>query len=275
MAHVFRMVAAAALLVALAPVARAQNCDDFNECTGLGMCLPDGTCEEGPPLPDGTACDDSNPCTSNTSCLGGVCMGGQLAADGTPCRLIDSACFTEGQCQAPFPGVPFSLCVGSMFRTCPNDPDPCKQSFCNPENGQCESFPRCPFEGFDFQCADATCSVVNGVPTCTYRAKNEGGVCNEFEQCSSSRCRAGDCVAANGGPTPTPMPTATPTPIVEGCVGDCNDDGEVTIDDIILMVSIAQGVQSIDDCPQGDSNGDGEITIDEILQAVNNALGNC
>jgi hypothetical protein len=59
------------------------------------------------------------------------------------------------------------------------------------------------------------------------------------------------------------------------CAGDCNTDGEVTIDELLIMVNIAQGVASIEDCNAGDANGDGEITIDDILVAVNNALGTC
>jgi hypothetical protein len=60
-----------------------------------------------------------------------------------------------------------------------------------------------------------------------------------------------------------------------GCVGDCNGDGEVTIDEILTMVNIALGAASIDACSAGDGNGDGEVTIDEILTAVNNALNGC
>jgi hypothetical protein len=62
---------------------------------------------------------------------------------------------------------------------------------------------------------------------------------------------------------------------VSACVGDCDDNGEVTVDDIIKMVNIALGVTPIADCLAGDANGDGEITIDDILVAVNNALNNC
>jgi hypothetical protein len=62
---------------------------------------------------------------------------------------------------------------------------------------------------------------------------------------------------------------------ISTCVGDCEDDGEVTIDDIIKMVNIALQVSPIADCLAGDANKDGEITIDEILIAVNNALTGC
>ncbi len=58
------------------------------------------------------------------------------------------------------------------------------------------------------------------------------------------------------------------------CVGDCNGDGDVTIDEIIKGVAVALGA-SIEVCRPLDANGDGEITIDELIRAVNNALNSC
>jgi len=60
-----------------------------------------------------------------------------------------------------------------------------------------------------------------------------------------------------------------------GCTGDCLGDGEVTVDDIIKMVNIANGAAPLTECPAGDGNGDGEITIDDIIVAVTNALNGC
>jgi hypothetical protein len=59
------------------------------------------------------------------------------------------------------------------------------------------------------------------------------------------------------------------------CVGDCNDDGEVTVDELVRMVNIALGSQVIGECLAGDANRDGEITIDEIISGVNSALNGC
>ena len=59
------------------------------------------------------------------------------------------------------------------------------------------------------------------------------------------------------------------------CAGDCNDNGTVTVDEILTMVNIALGNAHVDDCLAGDVNGDGQITVDEILRAVNNALNGC
>jgi hypothetical protein len=59
------------------------------------------------------------------------------------------------------------------------------------------------------------------------------------------------------------------------CVGDCNDDGQVAVDDLLTMVNIALGVADISTCTAGDANGDQMITVDDILVAVRNALSNC
>ncbi|MBI3784997.1 MAG: hypothetical protein HY270_16520, partial [Deltaproteobacteria bacterium] len=58
------------------------------------------------------------------------------------------------------------------------------------------------------------------------------------------------------------------------CVGDCGSDGELTVDELILMVNIALGAD-VNNCLAGDANSDGEVTIDEIIAAVNNALNGC
>jgi len=42
-----------------------------------------------------------------------------------------------------------------------------------------------------------------------------------------------------------------------------------------MMVNIALSNDSVTACPVGDANQDGEITINEILAAVNNALNGC
>lgn len=59
------------------------------------------------------------------------------------------------------------------------------------------------------------------------------------------------------------------------CAGDCNRDGEVTVDEIVLAVNSALGVAGARACAMADQNADGEVTIDEIVAAVQAALGSC
>jgi hypothetical protein len=94
-------------------------------------------------------------------------------------------------------------------------------------------------------------------------------------------------------PTPTRTPTrsqnatptttatesaaaATPTATAPAaCAGDCNGDGEVSIDELVRGVRIALGLAGLDTCPPMDADGDGQVTIGELLQAVRNALAPC
>lgn len=59
------------------------------------------------------------------------------------------------------------------------------------------------------------------------------------------------------------------------CVGDCNADASVSVDEIVVAVAIALGGASLDTCSAIDRNRDGEATIDEILACVQHALDGC
>jgi hypothetical protein len=67
---------------------------------------------------------------------------------------------------------------------------------------------------------------------------------------------------------------ATCTPTVP-CVGDCDGNGTVTVDEVLKMVNIALGNTAVATCTAGDGNCDNAITVDEILTAVNAALSGC
>lgn len=59
------------------------------------------------------------------------------------------------------------------------------------------------------------------------------------------------------------------------CVGDCNVDGEVTVDEVVRGVNIALGSLAVSECAAADRDGDGAVTIDEIVAAVQAALNSC
>lgn len=59
------------------------------------------------------------------------------------------------------------------------------------------------------------------------------------------------------------------------CAGDCRVDGEVTVDDIIVMVNVALEPAQIESCRAGDENSDGEITVNEIVAGMSNLLNGC
>jgi hypothetical protein len=62
---------------------------------------------------------------------------------------------------------------------------------------------------------------------------------------------------------------------LSACVGDCNEDGVVSIDELILCADIALRSRSVELCPPGDANEDQRIGIDELVQAVDNTLNAC
>ena len=59
------------------------------------------------------------------------------------------------------------------------------------------------------------------------------------------------------------------------CAGDCDGDGRVEIDELILGVTIAVRNGSVAACPTLDTNGDGVVAINEVIAAVNKALNGC
>ncbi|MBI3786441.1 MAG: hypothetical protein HY270_23885 [Deltaproteobacteria bacterium] len=78
--------------------------------------------------------------------------------------------------------------------------------------------------------------------------------------------------------TPSPpaaTATLTPTSNPARCIGDCDGSGDVTIDELVLMVNMALDSAALNLCTAGDGDGNGAVTIDEIVQAVNAALGEC
>lgn len=59
------------------------------------------------------------------------------------------------------------------------------------------------------------------------------------------------------------------------CVGDCNGNGEVVINELISGVNIALGNAAVSNCVAFDPNNDGAVNINELIQGVNNALNGC
>jgi hypothetical protein len=59
------------------------------------------------------------------------------------------------------------------------------------------------------------------------------------------------------------------------CAGDCNDDGTVTVDEVLVGVNIALGMLPPDRCVPLDTDASNSVTVDEILLAVTAALEGC
>jgi glucose/arabinose dehydrogenase len=59
------------------------------------------------------------------------------------------------------------------------------------------------------------------------------------------------------------------------CTGDCDGDGNVSIDELVQGVNIALGSRALETCPAFDPNGTQRVTIDELIAAVTGALEGC
>ncbi len=77
--------------------------------------------------------------------------------------------------------------------------------------------------------------------------------------------------------TPTPTETGTPTntPTPAPCFGDCNFDGRIAINELILGVNMALGLRPIEDCSTFDATGDGMISIGELVTAGRGNIRGC
>ncbi len=59
------------------------------------------------------------------------------------------------------------------------------------------------------------------------------------------------------------------------CAGDCNADGAVAIDELVLLVTVALDLAPASRCAAGDTDGDDAIAVSEIVAAVDTALTGC
>ena len=63
--------------------------------------------------------------------------------------------------------------------------------------------------------------------------------------------------------------------VASSCVGDCDGDGAVAVNELIRGVNIALGNAPISDCPSFDVDGSGMVAVNELVRAVSNALSGC
>lgn len=59
------------------------------------------------------------------------------------------------------------------------------------------------------------------------------------------------------------------------CTGDCNGDGRVLINEVVLGVNIGLEIAGIDECRAMDANASGAVAVNEIIAAVGNGLNGC
>jgi hypothetical protein len=222
----------------------------------------------------GTA--DGQPCASLEACPNGACVVAQGVCDGGDYDGFDCDC--PGSTCVDTPACSFDpqagTCGGGILAG-----ECCDVEFNCVDGSPCSGTQKVCLEGEVLKglacLRDAHC---DGSPcVATGKLCGDGFACVDDSNCITGTCEAGSVV-----PTPTPPPSATvsptastPTPGPSACIGDCDGDGEVTVDNLLVMVNISLGTTPANVCPAGDANGDGEITVDEIIAGVNSLLTGC
>ena len=64
-----------------------------------------------------------------------------------------------------------------------------------------------------------------------------------------------------------------PASAAPSCVGDCDSDGVVRVDE--LVAGVQQSLRASQSCEAADGNADGQVAIDELIAAVGSALHGC
>jgi predicted outer membrane repeat protein len=179
--------------------------------------------------------------TSGGNCYGAVTDGGHNIDDGTTCGFTGTSLSNMNPMLAALannggPTQTIALCTGTGA----------------PSAGCTGASPA--IDGGD----ESVCSTTTG-PAPVDNLDQRGFI---RPGTASANCSIGAFEANSPGPPPA-------------CVGDCNGDGRVTVDELITLILVPLTPVDIDRCPAGETNGDRTITIDELVGAVNAALSGC
>jgi hypothetical protein len=73
-----------------------------------------------------------------------------------------------------------------------------------------------------------------------------------------------------------PTATPTPTPVPPGtCLGDCDGDGSVSSNELVMGVSIALGVMPMSRCAAFDVGRDGVVSVLDLISGIDHSLNQC
>jgi hypothetical protein len=59
------------------------------------------------------------------------------------------------------------------------------------------------------------------------------------------------------------------------CIGDCDGNGAVAINELVIGVNIGLGLAGVESCPAFDQDGDGTVDIGNVITGVGNGLEGC
>ncbi len=240
-------------------------------CSALGFCTGD-------PINEGMTCTTSdNPCMTNPVCnKHGLCEGTVAVTDPTvECSIAGlEKCYNPGHCMA-IPNTNVSLCTGYTPKACRTPSgDPCKVEECNPQTGECITGDKCfTFSGCE-TCNNGTCTPVNvDPPQPCANAEGDFNECTTDDKCVSVTLEGQTRGFCMGVPLSGPVPTPTMGPTL--CAGDCNFDGQTTVDELVTMARVLLGDAPFNACLLGDANHNGKIGVDDVVAGIASVIGNC
>lgn len=239
----------------------AGECDESESCNGLS-----DDCPVDLPKTAGSPCTaDSSLCTADVCDTDGACAHPLLA--GTTCDDEACTCDHDGLfCTGPLRcAVGGSLCIAL--------PTPCAEDdTCDEDGNVCVS----PF-GTVTPSPTASPSATAGTPAATPTATPSPATPTATASTSATDATPSPPMATTTstvtGLTPG-TPTATPT-VSARCAGDCDGNGAVAINELVIGVNIALGDQSVSACLAFDGDGNGSVAINELIAAVSNTLAGC
>lgn len=132
-----------------------------------------------------------------------------------------------------------------------------------------------PASAFSLRASDLRTPTPSGVPTPTPTASHTSAPTGAPTATDRTPATVTPGPATPSGSTtesPTPTPTVDPA---QPCSGDCNNDGTVTVDELIRAVNIGLDSIPAEQCIAADADANQIVTINEIVAAVDNALRGC
>jgi hypothetical protein len=90
-----------------------------------------------------------------------------------------------------------------------------------------------------------------------------------------SRTATGSQATATVAASATPSVEVTTTVVPGGCVGDCDADDSVVVNELVTGVNIALERSAVSVCSPFDVDQSASVSVNELVQAVNNLLRGC
>jgi hypothetical protein len=204
-----------------------------------------------PPLVRNTILASNTP---GDNCFGIVTDGGHNLDDGTSCG--------------------FSTANGSLSSTDPQlDPAGARDN-----GGPTQTVALCAAVGVPAGCSAASPAIDAGdqavCATAPVNNLDQRGFVRPGAGHANCSIGAYEADATDQEATPTPTVTPTPTSRPAACIGDCNANGTVAINELLLGVNIVLGHQPVDACLAFGNSPD-MVDIAQLIKGVNNALKGC